>query len=213
MINSLCAPTDSEVWRTVQNSPPCHGFGQEKCVKLILGIWNLNKNLMQLCVFWGRSRLGEVELRRCLTKVFQKIWRPDYINHDWSWATVLFTIPDRASLVNKNLTDWTRAALGQPREWRMRLKGHTVGQRLALAAVVSGWAPGVGCLHSTCQHLFSTKQQVVGKPNLVAAGRPLLLQKEPQDPRGISSLSRLSPIRWRKKHLLASIWAFLPQPS
>ena len=45
--------------------------------------------------------------------------------------------------------------------------------------VSNPFSHGVECPHTTCQRLFSTRPQVVGKPNLVARSQPLLLQKEP----------------------------------
>lgn len=75
--------------------------------------------------------------------------------------------------------------------------------------VSNPFSQGVGCLHTTCQRLFSTRQQVVGKSNLLAGSRPLLLQKGPpwsswRLPSLLSVFPCMkSPVRWRGKPLIA----------
>lgn len=76
---------------------------------------------------------------------------------------------------------------------------------------------GVGFLNITCQHLFSTRQQVVGKPDPLAGSRPLLLRKGTswslwRLPALLSVFpSRKSFARWHGKPLIAH--RFLPWPS
>lgn len=71
------------------------------------------------------------------------------------------------------------------------------------------FSQGVGCLHTTCQRLFSTRQQVVGKPNLLTGSRPLLLQRGPpwsswRLPALLSVFPCVkSPVRWRGKPRIA----------
>lgn len=75
--------------------------------------------------------------------------------------------------------------------------------------VSNPFSQSVGCLHTTCQRLFSTRQQVVGKPDLLAGSQPLLLQRGP--PRSSWRLPvplsvfpcMMSPVRWRGKPLIA----------
>ena len=75
--------------------------------------------------------------------------------------------------------------------------------------VSNPFSQGVGCLHTTCQRLFSTRQQVVGKPNLLAGSRQILLQKGPpwspwRLPALVSVLPCMkSPVRWHGTPLIA----------
>lgn len=70
-------------------------------------------------------------------------------------------------------SDMTGAAMGKIGMKGHRRKGNEVKRAhggsgiecCELLWVSDPFIHGVGCLHTTCQHLFSTRQQVVGKPN------------------------------------------------
>lgn len=101
-----------------------------------------------------------------------------------------------------------------------RLRVHHRGQNLG-SVNGSGWSPfshGVGCLYKTCQRFFSTRQQVVEKPNLPQSTSCPSCGKGCPDLHGVSLFSCLSLPAWcpllcdQGSLLNPIVPAFLPLP-